>query len=203
MTKQHTQPLNERLYVQLGWSKRDCSVQLMCSMDRCKSKRAQAPSGPNSSRKLLMNSRDFSSHLWIMSWLFSSTLQTKCLDFSSTVRTVSFILSTWFWSRYFFSCQYKIQIRILFLYRLFSKTSIICLNIISLTLMNPTFSSRAVQPLCRLRRAQMSQSRTIRVIRSDVEMPSVLSVATNMPDIKTQMINLSGVRNYRINYDGL
>lgn len=62
-------------------------------------------SGPKSSRKLPMNSRDFSSHLWIRSWLFSSTLFTKCFDFSSTVRTVSFILSTWFWSRYLFSCQ--------------------------------------------------------------------------------------------------
>lgn len=52
------------------------------------------PSGPKSSRKFPMNSRDFSSHFWIRSWLFSSTLYTKCLDFSSTVRTFSFILST-------------------------------------------------------------------------------------------------------------
>jgi len=33
----------------------------------------QVPSGPNSSRKLPMNSLDFSSHFWMRSWLFSST----------------------------------------------------------------------------------------------------------------------------------
>ncbi len=66
------------------------------------------PSGPKSSRKFPMNSRDFSSHFWIRSWLFSSTLYTKCLDFSSTVRTFSFILSTWFCRRYFFSCPKRV-----------------------------------------------------------------------------------------------
>ena len=61
------------------------------------------PSGPKSSRKLPMNSRDFSSHFCMRSWLLSSTRYTKCLLFSSTVRTFSFMRSTWFCSRYFFS----------------------------------------------------------------------------------------------------
>ena len=67
----------------------------------------QAPSGPNNSRKFPINSRDFSSHFTMRSWLFSSTLYTKCLDFSSTVFTFSFIRSTWFCRLYFFSYPNK------------------------------------------------------------------------------------------------
>lgn len=56
---------------------------------------------------------------------------------------------------------------------------------LELTLIKLTLSSFAVQPLCRFRLAYTSQSRTIRVMMSDVEIPSVLCVGANMPNPKT------------------